>query len=67
MAGVAAIRAQIHGIAAVSPLVRGRQQLINGRYALVAFLSAVLTGVFFGWYPASPAATTDPIEALSHD
>jgi putative ABC transport system permease protein len=32
--------------------------------ALVAFLFAGMTGVFFGWYPAHRAAATDPIDAL---
>ncbi len=40
---------------------------LDGSTTLVAFLSALLTGVFFGWYPASRAAATDPIEALGHD
>jgi putative ABC transport system permease protein len=34
---------------------------------LAAFISAALTGVFFGWYPARRASGTNPIEALTHD
>ena len=34
---------------------------------IVAFVSAAMTGVFFGWYPARRASGTDPIEALRYD
>ena len=34
---------------------------------IVAFVSAAMTGVFFGWYPARRASGTDPIEALRCD
>lgn len=35
---------------------------VGGTMALIAFLCAALTGVFFGWYPARRAAGTDPID-----
>jgi putative ABC transport system permease protein len=31
---------------------------------LVAFLFSAGIGVFFGWYPATRAASTEPIDAL---
>jgi putative ABC transport system permease protein len=45
-------------------LVSGWPTDLDPRILLATFVFVALTGIFFGWYPASRAAGTDPIDAL---
>ena len=54
---------------AVSKLMRdfiNWPSIITVESILIAVLSGVTVGVFFGYYPASRAANLAPIEALRH-
>jgi putative ABC transport system permease protein len=38
--------------------------LTSGSVTLIAFAFSAGIGIFFGWYPATRAASTEPIDAL---
>jgi putative ABC transport system permease protein len=40
---------------------------ISPASVVVAFLVSCLTGLFFGWLPANPAAKLDPVESLRYE
>jgi putative ABC transport system permease protein len=42
----------------------GWPTLTSARASLLAFSFSAAIGIFFGWYPATKAAATEPIEAL---
>ncbi len=44
--------------------VFGWPTLTSPGASLVAFSFSAVIGVFFGWYPATKAAATEPIDAL---
>ncbi len=45
----------------------GMRTVVVPTSILLAFSSAAIVGIFFGYYPANKAAQLDPIEALRHE
>lgn len=45
----------------------GTATAVSASSIVLSFLVCVITGVFFGWYPARKAANLNPIDALRYE
>ncbi len=64
--GIIGILVGIEASFAVSTIMSGPTS-ISTMSILLSFAVCVVTGVFFGWYPARKASYLDPIEALRYE
>ena len=71
ISGVGAVLGILIGLAipvAAQQLLPGNLRVpISAWSVVVAFLVSSLTGLFFGWLPASQAARLDPVESLRYE
>jgi len=69
MSLVGGIIGMISGIAGswIFGTASGMRTVISPASILLAFGSAAVVGIFFGFYPANQAAQLDPIDALRHE
>ncbi len=65
--GVLGVVAGVGAAQIISPLLGTSKALVTPQSVILALLVSVAIGIFFGFYPASRAASLNPIDALRYE
>ncbi|MGE5141493.1 MAG: ABC transporter permease, partial [Rudaea sp.] len=67
LGGVIGVAAGIGGAQVITPLLGASQAVITPESVIMALVVSLGIGIFFGLYPASRAASLNPIDALRYE